>query len=149
MRAARVAALDSLARRDLSSAAVRRKLLDKGYDATLVAEVLERLCAEKLVDDRRYAENFVAYHAERGQGPLRIRAELQRIGMEGELIEQAVAAYPDWLAQLRRAHKKKFGAQAILYAERQRQARFLTYRGFTGAQIRMALGFDTDLDADT
>ncbi len=149
MHAARVSALDSLARRDLSSAAVRRKLLDKGYDATLVAEVLERLCAEKLVDDRRYAENFVAYHAERGHGPLRIRAELQRIGMEGELIEQALAAYPDWLAQLRRAHKKKFGAQATLYAERQRQARFLVYRGFTGAQIRMALGFDTDLDADT
>jgi hypothetical protein len=35
------------------------------------------------------------------------------------------------------------------FADQQRQARFLGYRGFTGAQIRSGLGFDTDLDIDT
>jgi regulatory protein len=51
--------------------------------------------------------------------------------------------------QLRRARQKKFGAALPdNYADRQRQARFLGYRGFTSAQIRTALGFDTDLDAD-
>jgi regulatory protein len=145
-----VAALDSLARRDRSSEDLRRKLVDKGYDSSIVGEVIERLVTEKLIDDRRYVENFVAYHAARGQGPIRVRAELRQAGMQGELVEDAVAAYPDWLAQLRKAHQKKFGTQSpTFYADRQRHARFLNYRGFTGAQIRIALGFDTDLDVDT
>jgi regulatory protein len=149
-RAARVAALDSLARRDRSSEDLRRKLLDKGYDPAVVGGVIERLCTEKLLDDHRYVENFVSFHAARGQGPLRVRADLRKIGMQGVVVEDAIDAYPDWIAQLRTARQKKFGTQVPThYADRQRQARFLGLRGFTGAQIRMALGFDTDLDVDT
>jgi regulatory protein len=149
-RAARVAALDALARRDRASTDLKRKLLDKGYHPTVVGEVVERLCAEKLVDDRRFLENFVSFHAARGQGPLRVRVELRRLGLQGESVEGALAGYPDWLDQLRNARRKKFGTPLPSdYPDRQRQARFLGYRGFTGAQIRMALGFDTDIDTDT
>jgi len=146
-RAARTTALDALARRDHASEDLRRKLLDKGYDPTVVAEVIERLCSERLVDDRRYVEGFVSYRAARGQGPHRVRADLRKIGLQGEIVEQGLAAYGDWIADLRRARQKKFGAQLPThYADKQRQARFLGYRGFTGAQIRLALGFDTDVD---
>jgi regulatory protein len=149
-RAARVAALDALARRDHASTDLRRKLLEKGYDAALVAAVLEGLCAEKLLDDRRYAENFVSLHAARGQGPMRVRADIRRLGLEGPLVEECLDAFPDWIVQLRKARQKKFGAEpAQTYADKQRQARFLSYRGFTSAQIRTALGFDTDLNSDT
>ena len=149
-RAARSAALDALARRDYASEDLRRKLLDKGYDPTVVANLIERLCTEKLVDDRRYVESFVSYRAARGQGPLRVRADLRKIGLQGEIVEQGLAAYGDWIADLRSARQKKFGAQLPThYADKQRQARFLGYRGFTGAQIRLALGFDTDTDVDT
>ncbi len=148
-RGARVAALDALSRRDHASADLRRKLLEKGYDVAVVAPLLEALRAEKLLDDRRYTENFVAYHAARGQGPLRVRAELRRHGLEGISVEECLDAFPDWIMHLRKAQQKKFGGKLPTnYADRQRQARFLGYRGFTGAQIRMALGFDTDLDAD-
>ena len=148
-RAARAAALDALARRDYATEELRRKLLEKGYDATVVAPLLEALCTEKLLDDRRYTENFVAYHAVRGQGPLRIRADLRRHGIPGSLVEECLEAYPDWIVHLRKAQQKKFGAGLpTQYADKQRQAKFLGYRGFTSAQIRMALGFDMDLDAD-
>ena len=148
-RAARVFALDALARRDYASGDLRRKLIDKGYDAAVVALLLDSLRAEKLLDDRRYMENFVGFHAARGQGPLRVRSELSRHGMEGQDVEEYIAAYPDWPAHLRAARQKKFGTQLPKnYADRQRQAQFLSYRGFTSAQIRMALGFDVDLDAD-
>lgn len=148
-RAARVAALDALARRDHASAELRRKLLDKGYDPAVVDTLIELLSAERLLDDRRYLENFVASHAARGQGPMRVRAELRKIGLQGGEAEAALAAYPDWTLQLKRAREKKFGTSLPNnYAEQQRQAGFLGYRGFTGAQIRMALGFDTDLDSD-
>jgi regulatory protein len=144
-RAARAAALDALARRDLPSGDLRRKLLEQGYDSGVVALLIEALRAEKLVDDERYAENFVAYHASRGQGPARVRLGLRQKGLVGELVEQCLAAYPDWMLQLREVQRKKFGAaQPSNYADKRRQASFLSYRGFTGAQIRSALGFDVE-----
>ena len=60
------------------------------------------LRGEKLLDDRRYLENFVAYHAARGQGPLRVRLDLRRHGLQGPLVEEYLDAYPDWIAQLQR-----------------------------------------------
>ena len=109
--------------------------------------LLDALRGEKLLDDRRYVENFVAYHAARGQGPLRVRLDLRRHGLQGPLVEEILDAYPDWIAQLQKARLKKFGAQLPEnYAYRQNQVRFLGYRGFTSAQIRRALGFDVDLD---
>jgi regulatory protein len=127
---------------------LRRKLLEKGYDESVVAPLLDALCAEKLLDDRRYTENFVAYHAQRGQGPLRVRAELRRHGLETSLVEECLDAFPDWIVQLRKVQEKKFGAvMPSSYADKQRQSRFLGYRGFTSAQIRTALGFDIDLDS--
>jgi regulatory protein len=148
-RAARKAALDALARRDHASEDLRRKLLEKGYDAVVVEPLLDALRAAKLLDDRRYTQNFVAYHAARGLGPLRVRAELRRHGLEGTLIEECLDAFPDWIVHLRQVQQKKFGAKLpSIYADKQRQARFLGYRGFTSAQIRTALGFDIDLDSD-
>jgi regulatory protein len=149
-RGARVAALDALARRDHASEDLRRKLLEKGYDSSVVAPLLEALTAEKLLNDRRYMENFVAYHAAMGQGPLRVRLELRRHGLQGPHVEEYLDAFPEWIVQLQKAQQKKFGAKLpTKYAERQRHARFLGYRGFTSAQIRTALGFDIDLDSDT
>jgi regulatory protein len=149
-RAARAAALDALARRDYASEDLRLKLLEKGYDASVVLPLLDALRDEKLINDRRYLENFVAYHAARGQGPLRIQRDLRRHGLQGSAVREYLDTYPDWIVQLQRARLKKFGTEpAKNYADRQLQARFLSYRGFTSAQIRMALGFDVELDSDT
>ena len=116
----------------------------------MVESLLEQLRAEKLLDDQRYTQNFVGYHAARGQGPLRVRAELRRRGLDGPLVEECLDAFPDWIMQLRKARQKKFGANPPTnYADRQRQSKFLGSRGFTGAQIRTALGLDIDLDSDT
>jgi regulatory protein len=139
-----------LARRDHASEELRRKLLDWGYDPAVVGQLIERLCAEKLVDDGRYLENFVAYHAARGHGPNWVRADLCKRGIQGAPVDACLEGYPDWIEQLRKARLKKFGTSLPSnYADRQRQARFLGYRGFTGAQIRSALGFDTNLEVDT
>jgi regulatory protein len=148
-RAARAAALDLLSRRDHASGDLRRKLEQKGYDGAVVASLLDALEAERLLDDRRFAENFVELHAARGQGPLRVRAELARTGLPRELIGACLDDYAGWAEQIERARRKKFGPGAPGdYAAKQRQARFLSYRGFTSAQIRSALGFDIDYDAD-
>ncbi len=89
----------------------------------------------------------MSYHAARGEGPVRVRSGLRQKGLQGELVEDCLAAYPDWMLHLRDVQRKKFGAgQPSNYPEKQRQAKFLSYRGFTGAQIRSALGFDVELD---
>ncbi len=138
-----------LARRDHASTELRRKLQDLGYDAALVGQILERLLGEKLLDDSRFVDNFLRFHTARGQGPLRVRAELRQIGLQGPLVEDALDAFADWADLARRARLKKFGAKPPgSAAERARQARFLGYRGFTSAQIRGALGLDIDLGAD-
>ena len=91
----------------------------------------------------------MAYHAARGQGPVRVRAHLRRLGLTGGVVEECLDAFPDWMVQLRKARHKKFGASLpTTYVDKRRQAQFLGYRGFTSAQIRMALGLDIDLDAD-
>jgi regulatory protein len=125
-------------------------LRKKGFDAAIIDELIEKLRAEGLLDDRRYLENFVAYHASRGHGPSRVRADLGKLGVTPAESEASLKSYPDWSAQAHRAKQKKFGTSLPTnYADRQRQARFLAYRGFTSAQIREALGLDTDLDVDT
>ena len=72
-------------------------------DASVVLPLLDALRGEKLLDDQRYLENFVAYHAARGQGPLRIRVDLRRHGLQGPLVEEYLDAYPDWIALLKSA----------------------------------------------
>jgi regulatory protein len=148
-RAARAAALDGLARRDHASGELRSKLLGKGYAPDVVGEVIDRLRAEKLLDDRRYVENFIGFRAARGQGPFRVRADLRQMGLADDLVEAGIEGYADWMVHLDRARQKKFGAKLPTdYADRQRQARFLAYRGFTGAQIRLVLGLDIVLVAN-
>jgi regulatory protein len=138
-----------LARRDYSSTELARKLRDKGADAALLATLLERLFAEKLLDDNRYIDNFIRARAGRGQGPLRVRAELWQVGLSGPLVEETIAAYPQWPGVARAARLKKFGPKPpSSAAERARQMRFLDYRGFTSAQVRGALGWDIDSGVD-
>ena len=80
-------------------------------------------------------------------------AFLPVLGVKGFLrvvVEEALTSYRDWMPHLHTARQKKFGAQLPThYPDKQRQARFLAYRGYTGAQIRMALGVDTDIDVES
>ncbi len=122
-------------------------MLGKGYGAAIVDPLIERLAAEKLLDDHRYVENYLSYHAARGQGPLRVRAQLRKKGVAGDLIEECLGAFPDWNAVLQSARCRKFGRTLPdSYADRVRQARFLGYRGFTSAQVRSALGLNRTVD---
>jgi regulatory protein len=142
--AAHAAAEGLLARRDLPSQELLQKLCNQGYDRVVAEEAVAELSARGAVDDARFAANFVAYHAGRGQGPLRIRQEL-KARVPDDQIEQALEAYPDWPALVRRVRSGKFGAAVPAdWQSKARQARFLQYRGFSADHIRLALGSDFD-----
>lgn len=145
--AARLAAIPWLARRDFSSPELRARLRRAGYSASAVEGALERLRAERAVDDSRYAERYVAYQAGRGQGPVRIRRELLELGLAAEIVESALAAGVDWTVRARDVRVRRFGARPPeSFGDKARQARFLQYRGFSSDHIRFALGSDFDPD---
>ncbi len=147
-RTVKAAALALLAGRDFGRRELARRLVGKGYPAALVEPVLDELAADRSLSEDRYVEQFVAQHAGRGQGPMRIRAELRERGVEAAAVEQAIdASEADWVEAARQARRRRFGAAPPGdFRERAKQARFLQYRGFSAEQIRAALGPGEDLD---
>jgi regulatory protein len=143
--AAQAAAVALLAGRDLAAAELSARLCAKGFDTDTVQSVLAELTARGTLNEARYAENYVAWHSGRGQGPLRIAAELRRQQVPEELIETALATGPDWRALARKVCRAKFGPQPPQsWTHKARQARFLQYRGFSADHIRAAVDTDPD-----
>ncbi len=102
--------------------------------------------AEGVLNDARYAEHYVSYHAARGEGPLRIEAELTEFGLAAELIQAALDAGPDWKARARDVRIRRFGPEVPeTWPQKAKQGRFLQYRGFSSDHIRAALGPDFEL----
>ncbi len=138
---AEIAAVRLLARREHGPRELKRKLSAKGHEEGAVERVVEKLSAKKLVSDQRFVSSFVHHHARRGQGPVRIRAELRQQGIDDAQISDEIAgASVDWIAVAIEVRRRKFGMRSPgSLAARAKQARFLQYRGFTADQIRAAL----------
>jgi regulatory protein len=137
-----------LARRDYCSSELTARLTARGYRPEAVRLGLEDLRARHYLDDERYVRQFVASHAQRGHGPLRIRHELQALGLSAELAETAIVEQGDWAALAQQVRARRFGSRSPqAWADKVRQARFLQYRGFSNDDIRSALGFDVTADS--
>ena len=134
-------ALRLLARREHSRQELVTKLCVRGFEQQDVIDIIDNLADQGLQSDARFAESFARYRIGRGQGPLRIRAELQQRGVEGELIAGALGTEgQDWLELAEKQRRKRFGQAAPETAtERVRQQRFLQYRGFSSEHIRYVL----------
>jgi regulatory protein len=139
-KAVEAAAVRLLARREHSIDELRRKLLSKGYPPDTIEPVIQKLAGKRLVSDERFTSSFVHHHAKRGQGPVRIRAELRQQGIADSQVEAALgSAGIDWVQLAREVRRRKFGATAPRsLGERAKQARFLQYRGFDAEQLRAA-----------
>jgi len=147
---ARSAAIALLARRDFASGELRQKLERRGFHREAVAEAVQGLAEEGLLNDARYAENYVAYHADRGEGPLKIEAELKAMNLPSTLIQEALEKGPDWRTRAREVRIRRFGPEEPkTWPQKARQGRFLQYRGFSSDHIRAALGPDFDIDPDS
>ena len=145
--AARSVAVGLLARRDYATGELRARLQRKGFNVEVVEATIRELVDERALDDARYAGNYVSYSASRGQGPLRIAAELKALELPSDLIEAALAGGADWRTLAGEVRNRKFGSEPPAdWPEKARQARFLQYRGFSSDHIRLALGADFDLD---
>ena len=130
----RRAAMDLLARREHSLLELERKL-QRRFPRDLIQASLEKLAAEGLQSNERFAESYVRQRAGRGYGPLRIRGELQERGIDDTQAGDALADSGfDWRGVAQQALAKKFNVDSgssLSLAEKARLLRFAAYRGFS------------------
>lgn len=144
-REAYVAGLTLLARRELSEAQVRQRLLRRGYPPEDVDSAIERLKAERALDDTRVAEAIarteIALHQ---RGRLRVDRQIARAGIAKATAKRAVEqvyADVDTDALLLTALAKRLrGADRIPDQKTfQRLYRYLVGQGFEPERVLTAL----------
>jgi len=127
-------AVRALAHRDLSAQELAERLERRGVDAAEREAVIERLARAGYVDDGRFALARAQVLAGRGLGDAAIDADLERRGVDAELIAEALAALEP---EARRAR-----SEAVRLGGGGRAARALAAKGFSADAVESALGAD-------
>lgn len=137
-------AFQLLARRNHTRQELMQKLscsLSETIDSDEVNAALDYIESLGLLDHADFALHYVYYRASRGVGPLKIRYELKKKGLNPEEIQVALQHKEvNWEDNLRILHEKKFKAQIPSdIKEREKQRRFLLSRGFPDSMIQQLL----------
>jgi regulatory protein len=153
--AAHAEGLKLLARRELSTSAVRARLEGRGFAREAIDDAVARLVASGALDDARVARAYARTAAGvKGRGRLRVMRELAQMGIDREVAAAAlgeVFGELDERALIAQAVRKKLrgrtkpagpGEYARLY-------QYLMRQGFSPAGVAAALrGFRTGRSAD-
>ena len=132
----RLAAMDHLARREHSRLELRQKLSRRFPDHAEQIDIeVDRLTDEGLQSDVRLAEAFIRARTNRGQGPAKIRKELQVKGVsETDITLAFEESAIDWFGLVEEVARKKFGCLTEAGDDlrmKARVSRFLQQRGFS------------------
>lgn len=146
---------DLLKGMDYTAEGLRRKLERAGYPSDIAAEVVERLTEAHYLDDRRYAEGYVRYHAQ-DRSLARIREDLAGKGIDRSLLSEVIAAYEEEHAeeaalaeeaQIRKAlARRHYDPATATYEERMKAMAALARKGYRTERIRRVMGEDSDIN---
>jgi regulatory protein len=137
--------LKLLARRELSEAQVRQRLARRDYPADEIDAAIERLKAERALDDARVARAIARTQVSfRRRGRLRVRREIEAAGIAPAVAARAVdEAFqdvdPDALLNEAIARRLRDGATIPDEATFRRLYRFLVTQGFDSDRVLQAL----------
>lgn len=140
-------ALDVLSRREHTRLEISEKLAKYEYQDGIVDAVLEYLQTKNYQCDRRFAFAFAEQRAARGHGPHSIKASLSQRGVSSDDARDALENVShNWTTLAVSVLRKKIptgktlsSERATAYKEKAKYARFLQSRGFSSAQINVAL----------
>ena len=137
----RSAALDILTGREYSRQELAQKLQRKFGHHSSIDEVLNGLETDQLQSDRRYAEVFVRSRIQRGQGPIKIRADIGQKGISNEILQLVLNEQKiDWFSVVCDVSRRKYGVLGPQeQSDKARRGRFFQSRGFTFEQISRVL----------
>ena len=134
----RLKIMDFLSRREHSSREIFNKLSPRVESKELLEEEIEKLKADGLLSDERFAESYFQSRKNRGYGPLRIRNELKQRGV-GDQIFYPLSNEIEWSDfALEALRKKVSGDMPTETKEILKLKRFLNYRGFDFQDIDKA-----------
>ena len=132
-------AVSLLAQREYSRQELTDKLTAAQASPEEVEQTLAQLEAKGLVNDARVVETLVNRRSGK-LGASRLRQELQAKGVSAEMVAETMAGLKGTeLARAQAVWQKKFGQLAATSAERNKQARFLASRGFSGDVVRQVV----------
>ena len=139
-------ALDYLAHKPRTETEVRRKLRQKEYSEPVIESVVKRLHELGYLDDAQYAEQYVERRfASKGYGPVRIRQELRKRGIDRHLAETAVDDFLEDESTLVAAREKaekrwpRIAREDDPRKRRDKLYRYLKRRGYTYDTIRVVI----------
>ena len=139
--AARAFAMRSLARRENAESELAKRLRLQGFNEEVIEAVVEYCRGYNWVNDDRYGAMAVRAGAAKGHGPIKIRFDLRRKGLDDMQIDAAFDQPElDWFELAfvlleRRARVADLGDFKL----RMKWLKYLLGRGFTQEQARYAI----------
>ena len=131
-------ALDLLARREYSRLELKRRLAPHAESEDEIDSLLAELSERQWQSDERYAEAFI-HSKSRSRGRLRLQQELAAKGVDESLVRANLPDRDTELANALAVLHKKFAAPPQDFQEKQKQIRFMLYRGLEMDIVQAAL----------
>jgi len=134
-------ALKMLARRELSEAQVRERLVRRGHDPESIDAAVARLKGERAIDDARVAEAIARTETSaKRRGRLRVTRQIESAGITGSVARRAVDEIfgeidSDALIEAALTRRLRAGMPIQDDAEFQRLCRYLIGQGFEADHV--------------
>ena len=125
----RARALESVARQEISRADLKRKLAPHADNEDELEALLDDFAQRHWQSDERFAEAYI-HRKSAKHGKLRLQQALHAKGIDDDLARELLPSPEDELDTAIAVLRKKFKQPAIDAKEKQKQFRFLAYRGF-------------------
>ena len=143
---AKLRAMNLLKSREYTTKQLHDKLKQGGYSEDIITLVLDYVASYHYTDDLRYAVSYMQSH-ETDKSRRRIEQDLMRKGIGKETLEKAWQTWEarggeqdeqQMISEL--LEKRGYCPREADLREKQRLYGFLMRRGFSGEQVRKALG---------
>jgi regulatory protein len=135
----RAFAYQLLGRREYSLSELSARLQKKWPEAEDIDGLVRQLAEENLVSDERFVESFLRSRIQRHQGPLKIRAELRRRGVDDSLISDALGHQSEVWPTLAFEWLDRQQPGELDLKQKQKYYRRLINRGFSHSQAMDAV----------
>ena len=126
-----------------------KRLKERGFEADEITRAMELVLKYGYIDDKQYAQEYALSRIGTGNfGPRRIKQELRLKGIDGALIDGAIARAMESHDETEAAKgfimKKRVDLSSLDIKGRKRLSDMLARRGFSYSAIKTALSGEDD-----
>jgi regulatory protein len=127
----RAYAMDHLSRREMGFHELIGKMVKANYSKQEALEAVLKLQSENLQSDERFVQSFVSSRVSRGQGPNKIRYDLQSKQVKESLVYQVLSIYEqEWFSiALKSMQKNDYPSEMYDLTRKQKAFQYLLRKG--------------------